>query len=188
MDLTYFLTALASFFAIMNPIANTPIFLGLSADASPKERVAMALKSVALAWLIIALFSATGQYIFQLFGISIGAFRIAGGLLIALVGYHMLQGKMSSVSHSKTSKTPQHEQAASDEETVPSTNDSWVSPLAIPILAGPGSIATAMSLSSHVPIRQFIATQSAIADYLHWDRNHLPLSRSNLWLTRATNP
>ena len=147
-----FATALASFFAIMNPIANTPIFLGLTDAMTSRQRLLTALKSLLLAWLIISIFMISGPALFSLFGISIGAFRITGGLLIALVGYHMLQGKPSSVTHNK------HDGA----EVNSDDGDSWLSPLAIPILAGPGAIATGMSLTAHVSWFVLIATNAAL--------------------------
>jgi multiple antibiotic resistance protein len=136
MDSTPFLAALASFFAIMNPIANVPLFTGLTEDMDPGTRRATALKAVLLAMALVSAFIWSGPLIFSLFGISLGSFRIAGGLLIAWVGFQMLQGMHSSVSHN-------------DSSGATSSNDTWVSPLAIPILAGPGTIANAMSLSAH---------------------------------------
>jgi multiple antibiotic resistance protein len=85
-------TAFAAFFAIMNPIANTPIFLGLTEGMDEKTTRRIALRSVALAFLIVAAFSVGGNFLLQLFGITLSSFRIAGGLLVGLVGYHLLQG------------------------------------------------------------------------------------------------
>ena len=85
-------TVFMGFFAIMNPIANTPVFLGLTANNSPGDRRKIAAKALIMSFAIILLFSAAGKLIFDLFGITLPAFRIMGGLLVALVGYHMLQG------------------------------------------------------------------------------------------------
>ena len=92
-------TVFMGFFAIMNPIANTPIFLGLMGDEDPATTRAVALKAVALAFLIVTLFAVAGKLVFELFGITLDALRITGGLLVLLIGFHMLQGEKSSVHH-----------------------------------------------------------------------------------------
>jgi multiple antibiotic resistance protein len=99
-------------------------------------------KAVLTAFVLIAIFALAGKAIFTLFGITLPAFRIMGGILVALIGYQMLHGEQSSVHH-----------PASDEGTETPPDDGAalgvaVTPLAIPILAGPGTIATAMSLSA----------------------------------------
>jgi len=129
----------AGFFAIMNPIANVPIFLGLTSEDDEQTTRAVALQSLVLAFLIIAVFSIAGKLIFELFGISLPALRITGGLLVFLIGFHMLQGSNSSVHH------PDEKDRQMSKEAALSVA---VSPLAIPILAGPGTIATAMSFSA----------------------------------------
>jgi len=132
-------TVFMGFFAIMNPIANTPIFLGLTDGYDRQTKKAVALRAVALAFLLILIFSLAGKLIFHLFGISLAAFRLTGGILVFLIGYHMLQGNQSSM-HSP-----------GDEENGGSKKDPLsiaVSPLALPILAGPGTIATAMNFSA----------------------------------------
>jgi len=92
-------TVFMGFFAIMNPIANVPIFLGLTSDDDRQTTRAVALQSLVLAFLVIAVFSIAGKIIFELFGITLPAFRITGGLLVFLIGFHMLQGSHSSVHH-----------------------------------------------------------------------------------------
>ena len=88
------------FFAIMNPIANTPVFLGLTAEDDPNVRRKIAAKALILSLVIIIIFSAAGKLIFDLFGITLSSFRIMGGILVALVGYHMLQGgEHSPIQH-----------------------------------------------------------------------------------------
>jgi len=127
-----------AFFAIMNPLANTPVFLGLTADDGPTVRRAVARKALLLAFVVVLVFCALGKLVFEMFGISIDAFRITGGGLVILVGYHMLQGKHSSLQH------PTHG-AQKDQDAA---LEVAISPLALPILAGPGTIATAMSFAS----------------------------------------
>jgi multiple antibiotic resistance protein len=146
------LSVFMGFFAIMNPIANTPVFLGLTADDSPEMRRAVARKAVILSFLIILVFCAAGKLIFDLFGITLPAFRITGGLLVFLVGFHMLQGDHSSVQHPSEEDKQQSKEAELEIA---------VSPLALPILAGPGTIATAMNFASAGGVSEFGITIAA---------------------------
>ncbi|AAM71723.1 MAG TPA: MarC family protein [Chlorobaculum sp.] len=133
------LTVFMGFFAIMNPIANVPIFLSLTEGDDKKTTAMVASRALLLAFLIVTIFSVAGKLIFDLFGITLPAFQITGGLLVFLIGFHMLQGDQSSVQHpSETGKKKSPEAALSV----------TVSPLAMPILAGPGTIATAMNFST----------------------------------------
>ena len=141
------LTVFMAFFAIMNPIANTTVFAGLTGRMGKSEQVKVAVKSLTITFVIIVLFSILGKSIFHLFGITLPALRITGGILVFLVGYHMLQGKSSKL------------------HTAEDNNDSdvAVSPLAVPLLAGPGTIATAMNYSSAGGWCEIIITISAFA-------------------------
>jgi len=132
-------TVFMGFFAIMNPIANTPIFLGLTIDDDQQTTRSVALRSVLLAFIIIAVFSVAGKIIFEMFGISLAAFRITGGLLVSIIGYNMLQGSRSSVHHLSEKDTAACREAALGVA---------ITPLAMPLLAGPGTIATAMNFST----------------------------------------
>ena len=118
------------FFAIMNPIANIPIFIGLTEDFDKDERKKTARISAVTAFLIVAIFVVLGKYIFDLFGITIPAFKITGGLLLFYVGFEMLMSVKSKIHQP---------------DNINSNNNIAVSPLAIPILAGPGTIVTAMN-------------------------------------------
>ena len=136
--ITFGLTAFMGFFAIMNPIANTPIFLGLTAGRSKKDKKKLAKTASITAFIIVFTFIIAGKYIFEIFGITIPAFKITGGILIFYVGFEMLMSQKSKIHNTN-----------SGEET-----SIAISPLAIPILAGPGTIVTAMNFVTH-------------ADYLH---------------------
>ena len=136
------------FFAIMNPIANTPVFLGLTAEESPEMRRKVAAKALIVSFVIILVFAAAGKLIFSLFGISLPAFRVMGGILVALVGYHMLQGgEHSSVQH------PSEEDKR---KSLEAELEIAITPLAMPILAGPGTIATAMNFASTGGVSEFV--------------------------------
>ncbi|MGB8330203.1 MAG: MarC family protein, partial [Polyangiales bacterium] len=129
--LIHAVTVFMGFFAIMNPIANTPIFLGLTEDDPPEIQRAVARRALIVAFLIVLVFTVSGRMIFQLFGIGLPAFQITGGLLILLIGFHMVQGQSSSVQH------PGQPSAASN---LQGELDKAVSPIAMPLLAGPGTI------------------------------------------------
>lgn len=133
-------TVFLGFFAITNPIANTPVFLGLTANYDKSTVRAVALRSVALAFLIVTLFAISGKLIFELFGITLYALRITGGILVVQIGFHMLQGHTSAVQSQATDVDSQAQRKAA--------LGIAVTPLAMPILAGPGTIASAMNFAS----------------------------------------
>lgn len=147
-------TAFMGFFAIMNPIANAPIFLSLTSGDDQKTTKAVALRSLLLAFLIVAIFSVAGKIIFELFDITLPAFRITGGVLVLLIGFNMLHGKLSSV-HQLNEKDNQKCRDAALSVAI--------SPLAMPILAGPGTIATAMNFSAGGGLMEMVVTIAAFA-------------------------
>ncbi len=136
----------------MNPLANTPILVGLT-EEEERTRKLIALKSLIIAFAIILVFTVAGRLIFELFSISLPAFRITGGILVFMIGYHMLNGRRSPIQKPHVAELT--DPAADDVEVsaVTASDDKIddaqlgiaVSPLATPILAGPGTIATAMS-------------------------------------------
>jgi multiple antibiotic resistance protein len=134
-------TVFMGFFAIMNPIANTPIFLGLTQDMGKKEKHYVAVKSVLFAFIIVAAFCISGHIIFELFGITLPAFQIGGGILLFFVGFDLLHGRKSKMHHHPVEKDSEK----ISEETDKSSIGVAISPLAIPILAGPGTISTALN-------------------------------------------
>lgn len=149
----HILSVFMGFFAIMNPIANTPVFLGLTADDDTATRRQVATRALVASALIIIVFCAAGKFIFDMFGITLPAFRITGGILVGLVGFHMLNGgEHSSVQHPSDTDKAQSSEAALDKA---------ISPLAMPILAGPGTIATAMNYASAGTVTEFVVTVSA---------------------------
>ncbi len=154
--LTFTLSVFTGFFAIMNPIANVPIFSSMVEDADKETKRKISRKATSIAFLIVFLFVVLGKFIFELFGITIPAFKITGGILIFFVGFEMLQSKKSAVKHLK--------ETAFDENIA-------ISPLAIPILAGPGTIVTAMnfvSSGSYPRIAIVIAVFALMCILTHW--------------------
>lgn len=148
------LSVFMGFFAIMNPLANTPIFLGLTSGEPPAIRKRVAAKAVLTAFVLVVIFCLLGKAIFALFGITLPAFRITGGILVALIGYQMLHGEPSKMHHPGDKDPP---------PTLQSVLGVAVTPLAIPILAGPGTIATAMNFASTGGMPQMLITIGAFA-------------------------
>ena len=130
----FVLQVFLSFFAIMNPIGNTPIFLSLVGDLPHKTRLEIARTAVLSAFIIVVIFILGGNLIFRAFGITLPAFRIAGGILLFLIAYHLVRAKRS------------HQHHPTEEEEFGSAEEVAVTPLGTPILAGPGTITTALSL------------------------------------------
>lgn len=152
--LLHAVTVFMGFFAIMNPIANVPIFLGLTSEDDEQTTATIALRSLLLAFLIVTLFSVAGKVIFDLFGLTLPAFRITGGLLVFLIGFHMLQGNQSNIQHPSEEDKQQSREAALSVA---------VSPLGMPILAGPGTITTAMNYSSGGGLMEVVVTIAVFA-------------------------
>lgn len=147
------LSVFMGFFAIMNPVANTPVFLGLTADDDAATRRKIAAKALLVSAIIIVVFCAAGKLIFDLFGITLPAFRVAGGILVALVGFNMLHGG----GHSSV----QHPSGEDKEKSLDAKLEVAITPLAMPILAGPGTIATAMNYASAGTVIEFMDTVAA---------------------------
>jgi multiple antibiotic resistance protein len=118
------------------------VFVSLTQGLDKKTKKAINKKSNLIAFTIVTVFILLGKYIFELFNISIPAFKITGGILIFFIGFEMLQSKQSNMKSIKNVNI--HE-------------DISVSPLAIPILAGPGTIVTAMNfVSNAAPLQIFL--------------------------------
>jgi multiple antibiotic resistance protein len=147
------ITVFLAFFAIMNPVANTPVFIGLTDGDPAAVKRQVAFKALLIAFVIVLVFCLFGRMLFELFGITLPAFRIAGGALVALVGFQMLHGAPSRVHH------PGDDDSGSDDSALGVA----VSPLAMPILAGPGTLATAMNFSATGNTTEIIITIAMFA-------------------------
>ena len=127
------------FFAINSPAGNIPIFLSLTKQADKHTKKKISRKATFTAFVIVTGFIILGKYVFDLFGITIPAFKITGGILIFFVGFEMIRSQESSI----------------DNQTEINFNEGIsISPLAIPILAGPGTIVTAMNFTTNASYLQ----------------------------------
>lgn len=133
--LSTFILALPAIFLIVDPIAVVPVFLAMTGRDSPEKCKAMAARACVTAAALLTVFALFGGVIFKFFGVTLPAFRVAGGLLLMLTAYDMLRAQRP------TTKTSDAEtQEGSEQE------DIAIVPLALPLLAGPGAIATVMVL------------------------------------------
>jgi multiple antibiotic resistance protein len=146
------LLALSSIFFLVDPFAALPTFLAVTAGADAARRRKMAWKASLTALVVLSAFAVAGRYIFRMFGITLPAFEIAGGVILLLIGLDMLQAKRSPTqeSHVEAAEAAQKE-------------DAGIVPLGIPMLAGPGSITSVMVLVGQVQTPwQMVAILSAI--------------------------
>lgn len=131
--LTYGLLVFTSFFTLINPISAMPVFLGLTSDMDSKDREAIAKRAVIVTFIILLVFAFSGQFLFRVFGISVNSFRIVGGAIFFVVGFDMLNARLSPIK-------------AKDSEIKQTIKDIAITPLAIPMLCGPGAITNAIVL------------------------------------------
>ncbi len=136
-DLKFGVVALSAIFFVIDPLANIPIFLTITSAFTPEQRRQVALRAALASWLLLSIFALAGGVIFKVFGISLGAFKIAGGLMLLLMSVDMMRAQPS---RTKTTTEEQEDSRARE--------DIAIFPLAIPMLAGPGAIATVMVLMS----------------------------------------
>lgn len=138
--LIYASIVFAGFLAIMNPIASISIFLTLTANENEENVKKIAFQSTLTALFIVILFSLAGHYLLSFFGVTFTALRLTGGILVALIGYEMLQGIPTNTNKAEDSGNGTLEEE--EEHSVA------ITPLGIPLLAGPGVIITAMNFSA----------------------------------------
>jgi multiple antibiotic resistance protein len=129
------LLALSSIFFLVDPFAAIPSFLAITDSADPARRRRMARKGALTCFIVLTSFAVGGQLIFKMFGITLPAFEIAGGMILLLIGLDMLQAKRSPTQEAK-----------GDTEEASLKEDAGIVPLGIPMLAGPGAISSVMVL------------------------------------------
>jgi multiple antibiotic resistance protein len=134
------LLALSSIFFLVDPFAAIPSFLAITQHADPARRKRMARKGAITCFIVLTSFGVAGQLIFRMFGITLPAFEIAGGLILLLIGLDMLEARRSPTQETHGDTV---EGAAKE--------DAGIVPLGIPMLAGPGAISSVMVLVGQVP-------------------------------------
>ena len=132
--------ALSSIFFLVDPFAAIPSFLAITQSVDPARRKRMARKAAMTCFIVLTSFALAGQLIFRMFGITLPAFEIAGGLILLLIGLDMLEARRSPT-----------QEAQGDTEEGAAKEDAGIVPLGIPMLAGPGAISSVMVLVGQVP-------------------------------------
>lgn len=132
--------ALSSIFFLVDPFAAIPSFLAITNNCDAVRRKRMARKAALTCFVVLASFALAGQVIFRLFGITLPAFEIAGGLILLLIGLDMLEARRSPT-----------QEATGDTEEAAAKEDAGIVPLGVPMLAGPGAISSVMVLVGPVP-------------------------------------
>ncbi len=131
--LTFALLSFTSFFTLINPLGTMPIFMTMTSDLEHKNRLKTARKAVIVSFITIIFFAFSGQLLFNFFGISVNSFRIVGGVIFFLMGMDMLQARLNKVK-------------VKESEVKKYVNDISITPLAIPMICGPGAITNAIVL------------------------------------------
>ncbi|MGB0844095.1 MAG: MarC family protein [Alphaproteobacteria bacterium] len=134
----FFIAAFVTLFVTVDPIGNVPLFLSITDGATTAERRTTAIKGIIVAFVMLVLFIFVGKSILTSLGISLPAFRIAGGLLLFVIAFEMLFAKR------RERRTDQAEKLTSEAKF----EDVSIFPLAFPLLAGPGTIASVLLLSA----------------------------------------
>lgn len=149
------LKAFVTFVTVIDPVGLVPLVLGLTGGDTPAERRAIILRATVIAALVIAFFGAFGRWLFDNLGISLMAFDIAGGALLFLVSIDMVFGRPSGARETER-----------EEREARTRDDVSVFPLAIPLIAGPGTIASVILLVSSAggdPLRLGVVALTGIA-------------------------
>jgi multiple antibiotic resistance protein len=131
--LAFGLLAFTSLFTLINPLGTMPVFMAMTSELSVEERNHTARKASVVAFFTIIAFALTGQLLFNFFGISVNSFRVVGGIIFFIMGMDMLQARLSQVK-------------IRDNEVKSYVSDISITPLAIPMICGPGAITTVILL------------------------------------------
>ncbi|MBA17160.1 MAG: MarC family transcriptional regulator [Sphingomonas sp.] len=131
-----FISSLATFFVVIDPPGCAPVYAGLTAGASSRERISMAVRAVVVSAVILLVFALVGEQLLGALGISLDAFRIAGGIMLFLIAIDMVFEKRAQRREDRAQKILE----------TPEVEDVSIFPMAMPMIAGPGSIASIMLL------------------------------------------
>lgn len=132
-NLNFFLLCFTSFFTLINPISVMPVFLTMTAGLDQKGRNKTAQKAVLTSFITLVIFAFSGELLFNFFGISVNSFRMAGGIIFFIMGQEMLQANLTRMK-------------VAPDEIKEYIRDISITPLAIPLLSGPGAITNSIIL------------------------------------------
>ncbi len=132
-SISFGLLCFTSFFTLINPLGSMPIFMTMTSELDEKHRNATAKKASIIGFFTIIMFAISGQLLFNFFGISVNSLRIVGGVIFFIMGMDMLQARLGQVK-------------IKDSEVKSYVSDISITPLAIPMICGPGAITNAIVL------------------------------------------
>ena len=133
LEFQFALFSFVSLFTMVNPVGVIPVYTSMTTTLTPQQSHRVAIRASVIAFIILIAFALTGQWIFRFFGISTDSLRIVGGVIFFLMGYEMLQARLTRTKYD-------------DEPTHEYMNDIALTPLGIPVICGPGGIATVIIL------------------------------------------
>src|SRR5207245_1312633 len=169
--LSFSLLSLSAVFFVVDPMGVVPVFVAMTQGDSEEKRERMARRAALTAFVVLTVFAVAGTVIFRMLGVTLGAFKVAGGILLLLTSIEMLRAQQA-----RTRIIPEEEQEGLEKDDVA------IFPLAIPLLAGPGAIATVTALMGRagrilfmIPVIFAIAV-TCLASYLML-RAATPISR-----------
>jgi multiple antibiotic resistance protein len=132
------LLAFTSLFTMINPMGVIPVFTTLTTGMTTKQAATIALKATSTALIVLLLFTFGGNFIFDIFNISINGLRVVGGILFFLSGYDMLRGKLTRIK-------------SEGEELIEAAKDFAITPLGVPMITGPGVITISIVMMNDAP-------------------------------------
>ncbi len=130
----YAILVFTSFFTLINPLGTMPVFLGMTTALTGKQRSQVARKAVIIAFFTLLMFAFSGQLMFSFFGISVNSFRVVGGIIFFIMGQDMLHARLGKMKFNDESEVDSY------------ASDISITPLAIPMIAGPGTITNSIVL------------------------------------------
>ena len=136
--LQFALLAFTSLFTMINPMGVIPVFTTLTTGMTTKQAATIALKATSTALIVLLLFTFGGNFIFDIFNISINGLRVVGGILFFLSGYDMLRGKLTRIK-------------SEGEELIEAAKDFAITPLGVPMITGPGVITISIVMMNDAP-------------------------------------
>ena len=150
MNTTAFLIlSFSSLFAVIDPLGVIPFFSGLTANMAKRQKRKVLIKALIVAFGVLAIFTLLGHQVLEVFGITVNAFRIAGGVIFFGIGLDMLQSRPRRWRTGISSAYATDQQAHAVDP--PEEEDPSITPLGLPMIAGPGSITTVMVLTPQAP-------------------------------------
>jgi len=149
--MAFLLLSFSSLFAVIDPLGAIPFYSGLTSHMDNKQKRTTLLRALAVAFGVLIVFILAGHQVLEMFGITLDAFRIAGGIIFFGIGLDMLQSKprrwRTGIRKAYAADQIAHDEEEEEEEI----DDPSITPLGIPLMAGPGSITTVMVLTPQAP-------------------------------------